>query len=190
MRIAKLLALFAASLTLGCEEAPPPRYEYGTVLADLELNLVSDTVGVYPDRSVLFDPNNPFRNGVSVETRFALLDEGPIAGFYAFASALANEPTGENQWYAANQLQEIHEQQLARAEDLALVRQLAIAGYQAVLDEFPGAVTFDATGRTAFDLMPLAVQGILDLGGVPDNGWSLVTGANGELIAVQSGGTP
>lgn len=180
------LALVAA-LGAGCDEGDPPEYEYGVVLADLELSLISDTVGVYPDRSVVFDPNNPFRGGLSLETKFAVLDDGPIAGFYAFATALANEPTGENQWYTANQLQLVHEQQLAHPDDLALVRQIAIAGYQQVLDKFTGAVTYDATGRIPFDLMPLALQGILDLGGRPENGWKLVTGPDGELVAVQSG---
>ncbi|MEN0065581.1 MAG: hypothetical protein AAGA48_25800 [Myxococcota bacterium] len=194
MRPAKSIALasalmLAATLATGCEEAPPPEYEFGILLADLELELISDTVGVFPDRSVVFDPNNPFRDGVTVTGKFELLDDGPIAGFYGFATALANEPTGENQWYTANQLQLIHERRLADPNDLALVRQLAIQGYQQVLDTFTGAVTFDVTGRLSFDLMPTAIQGILDLGGEPQNGWRLATGPDGELVAVQSGVT-
>ena len=201
MRPAPIALAFVAVFAIGCEEASPPEYEYGLLLSELELQLVSDTVGVFPDRSVVFDPNNPFRSGVTVEGKFAALDGGPIAGFYAFATALANEPTGENQWYTANQLQEIHgdrrltnptnddEEPRVDANDLALIRQLAIAGYQNVLDEFTGAVTFDATGRIQFDLMPSAIQGILDLGGIPENGWKLATGPDGELVAVQSGVT-
>lgn len=177
----------AAVLLTGCEEIDDPSFEFGSVLADLELELISDTVGVHPDNSVIFDTNNPFRQGVTIEGKFAVLDDGPIPGFYAFATALVGEPTGENQWFSANQMQLIHERRLADPNDLALVRKIAIQGYQTVLDEFPGAVTFDATGRLRFDLMASAVQGIIDLGGEPENGWTLATDADGNPIAVQSG---
>lgn len=180
-----LLLLLAA----GCE-VPPAEYEYGTLLADLELELVSDSVGVYPDNSVLFDPNNPFRDGLTGDMKFQLLSDGPIAGFYGFATALAGEPTGENQYYTALQLQKIHEGDLAEPDELGLVRDLAVRGYQNVLDVFTGAVTFDVTGRVAFDLMPLAILGIEALGGTPANGWHLAVGPDGELVAVQSGVAP
>ncbi|MEO0600995.1 MAG: hypothetical protein AAF211_06140 [Myxococcota bacterium] len=183
----------AAPLLVACEgPTGDPEFEVGMILADLELSLVSDTVGVHPDRSIVFDENNPFRSGITVETKFAMLDDdgpGPIAGFYAFGTALIGEPTGENQFFTADQLRLIHERQLADPNDLALVRKLALAGYQQVLDEFTGAVTFDITGRVQFDLMPQAIQGILDLGGVPESGWRLGVGPDGELIAVQSGVT-
>ena len=69
------------------------------------------------------------------------------------------------------------------------MRNIAIRGYQQVLDEFSDtAFTFDPTGRLQFDLLALSVQGILDLGGTPQNGWTLATGPNGETIAVKSGG--
>lgn len=176
---------------VACEPLPAPTYEYGIQLNDLELNLITENVGVYPDTSVLLDPNNPFRDGIQGdgETRFQALDAGPIPGFYAFATANAIIPFGENQWYAANNLQTIYQRQLAPAEDLGLVRDLAIRGYQAVLDEFSDtAFTFDGTGRFQFDLLAPAVQGILDLGGEPQNGWTLTEGPDGNLIAVKSGG--
>lgn len=188
-----ILTALAAPLMVACEgPSGDPEFEVGMLLVDLELDLVSDTVGVHPDRSIIFDENNPFRSGITVETKFAMLADdgpGPIAGFYAFGTALIGEPTGENQYFTANQLQLIHDRELTDPNDLALVREIAIAGYQQVLDEFTGAVTFDVTGRVQFDLMPLAIQGILDLGGVPGSGWRLGVGPDGELIAVQSGVT-
>jgi len=194
MRPLALIALASVAL-VACEEAPPPRYEYGMVLDDLELQLISDTVGVWPDRSVIFDPNNPFRSGISVEGKFEAFRAGHIAGFYGFASALANEPTGENQYYTARSLADVHRRRLADPDDLALVRQLAIAGFQNVLDEFTGAISFtDATARTPIDLMPLAIIGIEELGATPANGWKLVeirdeTGAVVDQFAFQSGVT-
>lgn len=179
---------FALAALTACE-LPAPTYEYGILLADLELQLISDSVGVYPDRSVLFDPNNPFRAGMVGDMKFQVVADGPIAGFYAFATALAFEPTGENQYYAALQLQLIHEGGMAEPEDLALVRDLALRGYQNVLDVFTGAVTYDVTGRFAYDLGPLAILGIEALGGEPENGWTLAVGPDGEWIAVQSGGS-
>lgn len=175
---------------LGACEVPAPEYEYGVVLGDLELELFSENVGVFPDTSVLYDPNNPFRDGVTGDMKFQILDDGPIAGFYVFATVLAREPTGENQYYTANQLQQVFALGLAEADELALVRDLAIRGYQNVLDVFTGAVTYDVTGRIAYDLMPLAILGIEALGGEPANGWKLVPGDDGQLVAVQSGVTP
>jgi hypothetical protein len=177
-------------MVLGACEQPAPEYEYGMLLSELELELISEDVGVHPNASVLLDPNNPFRNGLSGDMKFQVLEDGPIAGFYAFATSLAVEATGEHQFYTANQLQQIWDAGLAEPDELALVRDLGVRGYQQVLDTFTGAVTYDVTGRTAFDLMPLSIQGILALGGTPANGWKLAVGPNGELVAVQSGVSP
>ena len=100
---------------MACEPLPAPTYEYGIQLNDLELNLITENVGVYPDTSVLLDPNNPFRDGIQGdgETRFQALDAGPIPGFYAFATANAIIPFGENQFYAADNLKTIYQRQLA-----------------------------------------------------------------------------
>ncbi len=194
MRPLTLIALLGPLLVACEEDVPDPFFEFGTVLGDLELEIISDTMGVHPDRSILFDPNNPFRNGVSIETKFQMVDAengpGPVPGFYAAATALAIEPTGENQFLAASQAQAIFEQRRVDDVDLAVVRKLAITGYQTVLDEFPGAVTFDGTGRVPFDLMAPTIEGILALGGTPENGWYLAVGPDGQTtIAVQSGVT-
>ena len=187
------VTLFAALALAACD-VPPAEYVYGTQLLDLRFDPVSSDVGVYPDTSVMIDPDNPFRSGIVGDgpVRFDALDAGPVVGFYAFATALAIIPYGENQWYTANQLHAIYDRELvAEPEDLGLVRDLAIRGYQTTLDEFPDtSFTFDATGRFQFDLLAPAIQGILALGGTPQNGWTLVEGPDGILVAVQSGGKP
>jgi hypothetical protein len=176
-------------LTLGlaaCEPVDDPQYRYGVQLAELEFVLSNTEMGIHPDTSVLTDPNNPFSGGVTLETKFAVLVDGPIAGFYAWASSLASVPTGEDQFYTAVNLHGIYEEELAEPGDLPFVRDMAIRAYQSTLDNFPGAVTYDATGRLAFQLAPLCILGIESLGGVVENGWFVVEAEDGELIAVQN----
>ena len=187
-------ALVPFLAVLAACELPAPEYEYGIFVGDLLFEPYTDNVGVFPDRSVIGDPNNPFRDGLVADgpLRFDTLEGGPVVGFYGFATANALIPFGENQWYAANQLHAIYDQELVvDLRDLAIVRDLAIRGYQSTLDDFTDtAFTFDPTGRFQFDLLAPAVQGILDLGGEPQNGWRLVPGPDGFPIAVQSGGSP
>ncbi len=190
MRHLPVVLLLLAGLG-ACADQPDPSYEYGTDLFGLgQFDPIGPDVGVHPDDSVLIDPDNPFRRGISGEdaARFDALEAGPIYGFYAFATALTAIPFGENQYYSALQLQLIYEQELAAPEDLALVRSLAIRGFQAVLDDFPDtAFTFDPSGRFQFDLLAPSVQRIIELGGTPQNGWTLITGPDGVAVAVQSG---
>ncbi|MBX2800161.1 MAG: hypothetical protein KTR31_20955 [Myxococcales bacterium] len=187
-------ALVSLAVTLAGCELPAPEYEYGIPVGELLFAPYTGDVGVHPDRSVMADPNNPFRDGLvgDGELRFETLEGGPVVGFYGFATANAIIPFGENQWYAANQLHAIYDQELVTdLADLAITRDLAIRGYQAVLDDFTDtAFTFDPTGRFQFDLLAPSVLGILDLGGQPQNGWGVVDGPDGFPIAVQSGGSP
>ena len=67
---------------------------------------------------------------------------------------------------------------------------LAIGAYQAVLDTFPGSVTFSADGNIAFGLATPAYQGIGPRGGTPRGGWTLVTTADGGLVAVKTSDPP
>jgi hypothetical protein len=180
--------IWTAGLSLalaGCEVADDPTYLYGVRLSELEFVLSSTEMGIHPDRSVLADPNNPFRDGVSAETKFEVLQDGPVAGFYAWATVLAREPTGEAQFYTALQLHGVYDLALAEAPDLPFVREMAIRGYQTVLDTFPGSVTYDATGRTPFALGPLCIHGIEALGGEVQNGWVVIVTEDGSQIAVQ-----
>ena len=59
------------------------------------------------------------------------------------------------------------------------VREIAIGGYQAMLDNFPEARSYDISGRWSWPLAPLAYQGIVDLGGSPEGDWVLVDTPDG-----------
>lgn len=178
-------------LVLTACDVPPPTYVYGVLLPETEFSLYSRDMGVYPDRSVLRDPNNPFRWGMDEEMKWTILDSGePVAAFYAWATQLARIPIGENQYFAANQAQAIYELGLSDPGDAVFVRDIAIRGYQTVLDEFPDSVIYDATGRDAYPLAPLAYDGIESLGGTVQGGWSRIALEDGTVIVVQTGGTP
>lgn len=159
--------LLAFSLT-GCA-LPAPTYEYGVPLDELEMNLYSLDMGIYPDLSVLDDPNNPFAEaGVYGDLKWELFDgAGFVAAFYSWATVLANEPTGEAQFYTALCLAEIWDDDLVPTEHLFYVHDMAIRAHQSVLDNFPDSVTYDTTGTIAYPLAPQSYQAIIDLGGVP-----------------------
>ncbi len=175
-----------AALALGaCVESGS--YLYGESWEGRPLTLHSDQVGVYPDQSVLDDPNNPFALAApSDDEKWVFNDEaGNVVAFYSWATVLALRPTGEAQFYTASKLDDIYNNGEAEQADLVTVRQLAIDAYQAVLDHFPDAVSFDATGTFAFDLVTPSYQAIIDLGGSPQGGWILVQTAQGGPRAVQ-----
>jgi len=148
-------------------------YREGMDLSLLEFNYYSPTMGIHPDTVVLDDPNNIFSNGLTSETKWTLESNKDRAGhtvacFYAWATELAFDPRGENQYYTATALHDMYLREESKPEDIYAVRDLAIDAYQAVLDQFPGSVSYLADGETTFDLEPLACQGIIDLGGTPD----------------------
>jgi hypothetical protein len=101
---------------------------------------------------------------------------------------LAGQPTGENQFYAALALRNIFEANEVPPEDGEIVRQMAIDGFQAILDCFPDDVFFDVTGTFSRRLATPAFQNILDLGGSPQGDWILVEDSNGNPTAVRSTG--
>lgn len=167
-------AFLLAPGSTGCIDAPDHLYGYD--LLDHRLSLYALDMGVYPSTSVLRDPNNPFRfDGVGAETKWTLLNYATnAAAFYAWATLLATQPNGEHQYYTALTLQRIHDQEEVSAVEKPFVRDMALAGYAALLEHFPESVSFDPSGQVGFRLAPLAYQGILDLGGTPPPGWIVV----------------
>ena len=71
-----------------------------------------------------------------------------------------------------------------------VVRDMTIAAFQSVLDNFPGSVTFDVTGTIPFSLPPLAYREIVDMGGTVENGWVLIETANGGAEVIRRDSTP
>ncbi len=175
----------AALLAGGC--AADGEVWGGTPLPGAPLVLYSSDVGVHPDRSVLDDPANPFAQGeLSDATVWDLQRSGGnVTAFYAWATATARGASGERQYYTALDLKAIYLQSQADPDDLPQVRALAIRGFQAMLDYFPAAVTYDATGTIAYELATPCVEAILDLGGEVTGGWVLITGADGRTVAVR-----
>jgi hypothetical protein len=183
--ISVLLCLASLSFgAAGCTEATV--YD-GESLAGMTLTLYDADVGVHPSVSVLEDPNNPFATSVmGDQTKWNVQDSGqPVPAFYAWATVLARGPYGEAQFYVAKNLQAVFESGAASIDELALIRLQAIRAYQAVLDAFPGAVTYDVTGQIPYELTTPSYLAIVELGGTVSGGWILVTAADGSTKAVK-----
>jgi hypothetical protein len=165
------LALSLLLLLGACERGGA--YREGIDLSTLEFNYVSASMGIHPDTVVLGDPNNIFADGLTSETKWVLESNKnqpghTVACFYAWSTELAFDPRGEHQYYTAAALHDMYLREESQPEDVYAVRDLAIDAYQALLDHFPGSVSYLTDGETTFDLEPLACQGIEDLGGTPD----------------------
>lgn len=172
---------------LACAPEAPAWY-YGEDLTTLSIVPVSWDEGVYPDTSVMEDPANPFTDGMDA-VKWEILATDCVPGFYAFATALAQQPTGEHQFYTASCLKTVYEGARLAPEDTYWGWSAAIRGFQVVLDEFPDSVTYDATGTIAYPLAPLAFYGIEALGGTPE-GWVAVVTDDGSTAVVPEGTTP
>lgn len=187
----RLLVLVSLALA-SC--GPPADYRFGTNVSGLRFKPIDSVEGVFPSTSVTRDPNNPFRFTTAnlksqpdggVGTKWQLLGSvGGVPAFYAFATALAQEPTGENQYYTAQMLGEIaqtgaFDDQVTEAQ----VKNMAIAGYQATLDYFPNSVSYLGDGKTFFALDVLAYRGAVGLG-APMRGFALVESTDGGQPSV------
>ena len=179
------LLLAVALATGACTKTPA--YLYGRDLTRLQFQLYSPDMGIHPDQSILSDPNNPFADDPPTESGKWVLqaDAGPVAAFYAWATLDAETPGGEAQFYTAKDLEQIFRTGQAADGDLPAVAALAIRGYQAVLDAFPDSVTYDATGKIAYDLATPSYQGIVGLGGTVQGGWVLLQASDGSPHAVR-----
>jgi len=184
----KCLSLGLVVLAAACGEAP--EYRFGQNITGIQFELFDATEGVHPSKVTLDNPRNPFREfNIGEETRFDILTDGGNAGaFYAWATLLANVPVGENQYYAATKLRDIFQANEVPQQDREIVRQMAIDGFQRVLDCFPDSVFFDVTGTFSRRLATLAYVEILFLGGVPQGDWILAVDSNGNATAVRSTG--
>ena len=159
----------------------------GEGLSEVGFHLSGPDMGVYPDTSVLEDEHNPFAGCDIGETTKWEIQSGssPVVAFFAWATLTARRPTGEHQYYAAANLKAIYTGKLAGPDELAVARELAIRGFQAVLDHFPESLTYDASGTIAYDLATWAYLGIVELGGEVSGGWVLVETADGGKRAIK-----
>ncbi|NNE19535.1 MAG: hypothetical protein HKN10_13755 [Myxococcales bacterium] len=164
------------------------QYEFGFNITGIQFELFDPTEGIHPSTVTLSNPRNPFREfGVSDDTKFAIFGNGGNAGaFYAWATILADIPIGENQFFTAVKLRDIYQSNEVAEEDRETVRQMAIAGFQTVLDCFPESLLFDASGTVPLRFATLAYFEILDIGGVVQGDWVVVEDSLGNPTAVQS----
>lgn len=184
-----MIAALVLGLGSGCQELPDPTYLYGEQLGGLRFVVIDLDQGVYPNTSITRHPDNPFRRGISLESKFAAQEVGAIPAFYAWAQALVQEPTGEHQFFAAAAARDIYLSERADPEDLVYARSIAVRGFQNCLTEFSDSTaTFDITGNLRFDLLAQAIDGIVALGGRVPPGWNVVESADGTRVAVFSGG--
>ena len=103
-------------------------------------SLYCEDIGVGEENCVLYDPVNPYANAsVTDITKWDLAADAPSfkSKFYLWATALVNNPQGENQFYTADSLHNIF-----REEGSVLAQEQAKKGYRSVLDNFYGSVTF------------------------------------------------
>ena len=183
-----LPAAFAAALLVaaGCSEPGP--FRYGSPLGEEPLRLFDESAGIHPSKAVLDDPGNPFARASSgPETKWAIESTGnAVAAYYSWATWLANQPTGEHQYYAALNLGRIWTRGLARQEDLPAGSRDGPGRLPVRLSTTsPDAASWDATGTFSFELVTAAYLGILDLGGTPSGGWLLVQDPDGNQKAVR-----
>ena len=180
------LSLGLLILVAACGD--PREYRVAIDTQEVTFEFFSSTEGIYPSRVTLSNPNNPFaRYSIGAETKFAF-EDGPssAAGFYAWATALASEPTGENQFFVGTNLRALLEAGEVPEEQRESVRELAIAAFQSVLDNFPDSLLFDATASRSFRLATPSFLGIIELNGKPEGDWVLVQDEDGNPVAVQS----
>jgi hypothetical protein len=152
---------------LACVDEPGT-WRTGEDLRDLRFVPYSADVGVHPDTSILDDPNNPFAGVLDPngDLKWQMQESGCDRAVYAWATALALQPTGEHQLYTAACLHALYDGGRVADEDLYLTWTLAVRGYEQVLEAFPDSVTYDATGTIAYPLAPIAEAGLVALGAV------------------------
>jgi len=176
-------ALLFLLLLAGCPDAA--EYQYGLDLTDLQFVPYSPDEGVYPDESVLVDPNNPFRGGIGPEAKWDVYGTQPVHGFYAMATALTQEPTGEHQYYTAFAAMTIWRLELTEQPDhLYMVYDIAVQGFRTVLEEFTDDVTYDPTGTYYWYVAPDAYKALEAMGG-DTSGYALITTDDGSQIVVE-----
>lgn len=123
---------------------------------DVVLNLACEDVGVHPEDCVLEDPENPYVNVPISEFNVnnpddpfnklvlaAAIPEGPTgakARFYFWATVLARQPSGENQYFTALALHELFDANSNAQSQDELAREQALKAYESVLLNFFASV--------------------------------------------------
>lgn len=182
MRTTMLVA--AVGLLAGCTELEAPTYRVGVDLSETTWAFFDEQEGIHPSDVTLINPNNPFAEiGVSNTAKWEIESgANDSAAFYSWAMVLIREPTGEAQYYAATHLEGLLNGDEIDDGDRLELAVLAGTAYYSVLENFPGSVTYDASGSFFFPLAPLAYDGFLRVAGFPPPGFMKVDGPDGEAV--------
>lgn len=153
--LAAVLLCASGALLAGCAGEPGPND--GEIInaiilpTDTLVNLACEDVGIFTERCVLDDPENPFAKVAIIEydvnnpdatNKFDLFNAIPAgrtgakARYYFWATALARRASGENQFYTALALHE-----LWNYNSDPIIQTQALKAYRSVLDNFFGSVT-------------------------------------------------
>ena len=118
---------------------------------DYTLNLYCPNAGIADNTCILDDPENPYaRSLVNDVTKWELYEDSPSAksDFYLWATALARNPIGENQYYTALSLHDLYTQGGSE-----VARDQAKRAYRSLLDNYFNSLTF-FEGSPTLDLIP------------------------------------
>ena len=175
--IAVLLVSITALALAACKEPSSSDgivYEAIILPTDTLLNLACKDAGIGFETCVLEDPENPYALTAVIEpgpnvgddvcTKFCLaanIPAGPTgakARFYLWATALARNGKGENQFFTAQALYE-----LWNANSDPLIREQALRAFRSQLDNFYGsAFFFPCCANVSNDGLPLFLPSTLN----------------------------
>ena len=157
-------------------------------------SLYCPNVGINDETCVLSDPNNPYRSitfsgnatdGERDNTKWgyearakASMEAAAITdsqlNYYLWATALAREPSGENQFYTAVALQDNYGTQGSQQ-----ARDQAKKAYRSFLDNFFDSITFDETGTTEIPLINWVAPNLL----IPGAGGNFLYETQSQALA-------
>jgi len=175
-----MFLLVANLLGFGCTEPPQPYLYRGMNLLDVEFVFVSEEHGAYPNTDILGDSTNPFPAPL-FEQKWDVEAFGYTpASYYAWATQLAVEPIGDNQFYTAMALTNLYSQGMVDDYERYYVWKMAIQAHEALLIHFPDSVSYLADGVTNFPLAPLSYESLVTLG-ADVSAWRRVENADGSV---------
>jgi hypothetical protein len=149
--VSLLIAVLGSAVITACSDIEGGEVVDETSLPlDSNITLYCEDAGIFPDPCILDDPNNPYaRANVSEQTKFELNDGAPSAKsrFYLWATVLARNPSGENQYYTALSLHEVYSETLS-----PVIQEQTKKAYRSVLDNFFESATFFVVPVTQGDV--------------------------------------
>lgn len=181
MKRTLFISIAAVASVIAASCSTNPTYMSGVELPTSVMSERYENEGIYPDTSVLNNPNNPFKDiDISDDLKWQLQGSGEISvRYYCWATVLARTPSGEAQYYTALALRD------AASFDTSY-KPIAAQAFLTVLDCFFSSVSYLSDGVTYFRLAPLAYQELVDIGDeyIPSD-YALITDDNGNTIVVR-----